>query len=205
MARPRSTTGNEERCGEKRRGLAEPTTEPIPSAGPNTKTKTMKTTTTSVLLALALLPLAADAHGYMTKPPSRSDLAHETYVPENPEFCPHCVASVGQVSDCAGCGSRGYPQCGKSTSASGRPRLLPGPRADVGGQRSVGPADRHVAADHRVPRAVGPPQPPRRGLEPGVPGGDTTHAASLLRETPALYDSSSSFPLSHDLSSLPFS
>ena len=112
MARPRSTTGNEERCGEKRRGLAEPTTEPIPSAGPNTKTKTMKTTTTSVLLALALLPLAADAHGYMTKPPSRSDLAHETYVPENPEFCPHCVASVGQVSDCAGCGSRGYPQCG---------------------------------------------------------------------------------------------
>ena len=67
------------------------------------------TTTTSVLLALAVLPLAADAHGYMTKPPSRSDLAHETYVPENPEFCPHCVASVGQVSDCASCGSRGYP------------------------------------------------------------------------------------------------
>jgi len=47
------------------------------------------TTTTSVLLALAVLPLAADAHGYMTKPPSRSDLAHETYVPENPEFCPY--------------------------------------------------------------------------------------------------------------------
>ena len=69
---------------------AEPTTKPPSPAGPNTKTKTMKTTSTSVLLALALLPLAADAHGYMTKPPSRSDLAHA-------------------------------------------PRLLPGPRTDVGG------------------------------------------------------------------------
>ena len=36
-------------------------------------------------------------------------------------------------------------------------------RANVGGQGPLGPADRHVAADHRVPRAVGPPQPPRRG------------------------------------------
>ena len=48
-----------------------------------------------------------------------------------------------------------------STGGHGRaPRLLPGPRADVGGQRSVGPADRHVAADHRVPGALDPPQPP---------------------------------------------
>ena len=48
-------------------------------------------TTTTVLLALALLPLGADAHGYMTKPSSRSELAYEDYVAANPEFCPHCV------------------------------------------------------------------------------------------------------------------
>ena len=38
--------------------------------------------TTGVLLALALalVPRAADAHGYMTKPSSRSELAYDDYV-----------------------------------------------------------------------------------------------------------------------------
>ena len=52
----------------------------------------------------------ADAHGYMTKPSSRSELAYDDYVAANPEFCPHCVAAVDQFSDCDGCSSRGY-QC----------------------------------------------------------------------------------------------
>ena len=52
-----------------------------------------------LLIALALAPRAA-AHGYMTKPSSRSELAYEDYVAANPEFCPHCVAAVDQFADC---------------------------------------------------------------------------------------------------------
>ena len=79
--------------------------------------------TTGVLLALALAlaPRAADAHGYMTKPSSRSELAYDDYVASNPEFCPHCVAAVDQYSDCDGCSSRAV---WKSTSVSVPPIIL---------------------------------------------------------------------------------
>ena len=57
------------------------------------------------------------------------------------------------------------------------PRLLPRPRREPRGPRPVGPAHRNLPENHRVP--VGPPQPPRRGLDE-QPGGDTSHAVDSL-------------------------